>query len=266
MSTDERSTHWAMQATWAVTGVALAVLVFEMIELRSVEVRGNSFLALAQGGNTEELLEEIGDAPDPNVATPEGWTALHYASFFGHRKAVEALIAAGAQAGARSRNGQTPLHRAALKGDPKIAELLVAAGADVDAAAADGSTPLFVALRRGHAGLARYLIESGASVSGRDPRTQMTALHFAAGGGDLSLVQLLLSAGADPNAAYNDSNTPLHIAAAASDGTTAGLLLRYGADATRRNASGKRPGELAAEAGADVLSELLSDHVQQPIQ
>src|SRR5437764_3480609 len=63
--------------------------------------------------------------------SPDGWSALHLAAFFGHAKIAELLLARGADATARSRNpnGNTPLH-AALAGNHKfVAGLLMGAGA-----------------------------------------------------------------------------------------------------------------------------------------
>src|SRR5213593_2117948 len=56
-------------------------------------------------------------AADPAAVgsySPDGWTPLHLAAFFGHPKIAELLLAAGADVTARSRNpnANTPLHAA----------------------------------------------------------------------------------------------------------------------------------------------------------
>ncbi len=54
-------------------------------------------------------------------------------------------------------------------------------------------------------------------------------LHVACDRGHLKLVQLLLSAAADPNAAAADGSTPLHVAAAVDNADVVRLLLAAGA-------------------------------------
>lgn len=111
----------------------------------------------------------------------DGWTLLHLAGFFGHLEAVPLLLERGADAAVFSINAMrnTPLH-AALSG-PLPAEgvrLLVEAGADVNA--------------RQHGGF--------------------TALHSAAQGGKMEVIDLLLDRGARVDAATEDGRRPLDFA------------------------------------------------------
>jgi ankyrin repeat protein len=128
-------------------------------------------------GQTDVVRSEL--ARDPGLAVafaPDGFTALGLASFFGHRDAAEALIAAGAQVNDASRNPMNvaPLHSALAGGHTEITELLLDAGADVNAVQADGYTPL----------------------------------HEAAQNGDQPLAERLVAVGADPRARLDDGSTP----------------------------------------------------------
>ena len=127
----------------------------------------------------ERLME------DPTRATsfsPDGFTALHLAAFFGKAHIAKALLEAGTDPGAVSRNEMMvqPLHSAAAGRHVEVCRLLIAAGADVDAKQRHGFTPL----------------------------------HAAAQHGDVELVELLLSAGADPSITKDDGGTPADTAEA----------------------------------------------------
>ncbi|HEY7738031.1 MAG TPA: ankyrin repeat domain-containing protein [Candidatus Limnocylindria bacterium] len=144
--------------------------------LLAAEPRLSAFEAAAVG-RTGALRAEL--ARDPGLATayaPDGFTALGLASFFGHREAVEVLLAAGARVNDASRNDMhvAPLHSALAGNDPEIVRLLLEAGADVNAVQADGYTPL----------------------------------HEAAQNGDRDTAERLVAAGADPKARLDDGSTP----------------------------------------------------------
>jgi len=98
----------------------------------------------------------------------DGWTALHLAAAFGTPAAVSALLEAGAQVEAVSRNPQQnqALHAAlGLGRNAETVRLLLEHGAAVDAAQAGGFTAIFSAAAANRRDLAELLIAHGA-----DPR------------------------------------------------------------------------------------------------
>ena len=125
--------------------------------------------ALGDAARVKELLRE-----DPELAkawTADGFTALHYAAFFGSPEAVRALVAAGADLEARSTNQEfapeaTPLHSAVAAGRMDNAETLLEAGADPNARQHGGFTPLMEAEQRGDLDLAELLVRHGAYAGG----------------------------------------------------------------------------------------------------
>ena len=131
-------------------------------------------------------LEELLEAEPELVRTwsPDGFTPLHLAAFFGHEDAAKALLERGADANAVARHDTltvTPLHSAA-------------AGA--------------------HAGIVKLLLEAGA-----DPNTRQgggfAPLHAAAQNDDRESAAALLEAGADPPAETDDGKTPAAVASEA---------------------------------------------------
>jgi ankyrin repeat protein len=100
---------------------------------------------------------------------------------------------------ARSPDGFTPLHLAVFFGAAGAASVLLAGGADVEAVAANDMKvrPLHSAAAGGHAGIVSLLLGHGA-----DPNaTQQhgwTALHAATERRDQAMIDAVVAAGADP--------------------------------------------------------------------
>ena len=88
--------------------------------------------AAAATGRLAELRREMRVPGGLSAFAYDGWTALHLAAFFGRLDAARALIDAGADVSAVSRNGMrnTPLHAAAAGRHGGIALLLLEHGAD----------------------------------------------------------------------------------------------------------------------------------------
>ncbi len=74
---------------------------------------------------------------DPTLVsrhTPDGWTGLHLAAFFGGADAARLLLSRGADPTLRSSNqmANLPIHSAAASRQANIVEMLLAAGSPVD--------------------------------------------------------------------------------------------------------------------------------------
>ena len=135
-------------------------------------------------GYLDRLRERLDEDPARATAlSSDGFTALHFAAFFGKAEAAATLIAAGAEVNVVSKNDLMvePLHSAAAGRHHEVCRVLIAAGADINA-------------RQRH---------------------DYTPLHAAAQHGDDELVELLVSAGADPSAIDADGQTPADTADAA---------------------------------------------------
>jgi ankyrin repeat protein len=108
------------------------------------------------------LLDE--DASRATEFSADGFTALHFAAFFGQPAAVALLLERGADPAAVSKNQMRvmPLHSAAAVRDVESARLLLDAGAPVNAKQQDDFTPLMEAQQNGDVELERLLRERGA--------------------------------------------------------------------------------------------------------
>jgi ankyrin repeat protein len=134
-------------------------------------------LDAAATGRLDILRAQIEADPDALAArTPEGFTPLHLAAFFGGGAAVRLLLAAGMDADADQENPARvrPLHSAVAARDHDAARALLEAGADPDCVQQGGFTPLLAAAHHDDAEMVALLLRHGADRSlaaddGRDP-------------------------------------------------------------------------------------------------
>ncbi len=123
-----------------------------------------------------------------------GWTLLHHASDLGASSCVVALLAARADAGAKTKIWRSsPLHRAAKRDRPGAVRALIAAKCDADTKARGGFTPLMDACQHGATSTAAVLLECKADVCAVSSAGR-TAAHMAAGYGHLDVLKAVVRA------------------------------------------------------------------------
>jgi len=125
----------------------------------------------------------------------------------------EILHRDSAQATAWSSDGFTALHFASFFNEPTIARELVRRGADVAAVSMNPMevTPLHSAAAAHATEIVRMLVESDAPVNAKQ-HGGWTALHAAADNGNEEMIKILLQHGADSLAQNDDGKTPAQIA------------------------------------------------------
>ena len=154
----------------------------ELVELLLAAGVALDVFEAATLGNTVRLAQLVdGDPRQLNAWSPDGFTPLHLACFFGQEQAARVLLERGADPAAVARNPMRvqPLHSAA-------------AGRQL--------------------GIVRVLLEKGAPVNARQ-HLGWTALHEAANHGNREMAETLLRHGADPLAGNDDGKTPSDVAA-----------------------------------------------------
>jgi len=214
-----------------------------MLIERGADVGARSnFVAAANGRGFEGRTPS---APRPGQAVEEfasGWlTPLMFAAREGDLESARLLVTAGADVNAIAADGKDALGLAVFNGNYELASFLVDNKSKVNQADTQGFTPLFWAVDRRNMEtapnfpwmvtadplpLVRKLLDAGANpnaVVDNTPRARMragsprivfaTPLMRAAFSGDLELVKLLLSKGADPNIRSKDYETMLEAAA-----------------------------------------------------
>lgn len=267
-----------------------------------------ALMVVARAGNVPaaELLIRYG-AHINATEQVRGQTALHWAAAESHGDMVKLLLRHHADSQVRSvvdrdrrqvssepriqwrrPGGMTPLLYAARQGCLDCAEALLKAGADADLPDPDGISPLLIATENLHFDVAALLLKKGANANqwdwwGRTPLYAAVDMHTLPTGGrpdhlsldgttSLKMIELLLDAGANPNAQLKlfppfrsigadrgadlmltIGTTPLIRAAKAGDTEAIKLLLAHGANPSLPNSLGITPLMAAAGLGSDEI-------------
>jgi ankyrin repeat protein len=136
-------------------------------------------------GDVARVSQLVVDEPARvDALSPDGFSPLGYAAFFGHVELLRALIARGGKVNSASQNAMQvrPLHSAAAHSDQERA-----------------------------LELARLVLEAGAQPNAKQ-QGGFTALHEAAANGNLTLIELLLKHGGDAEIENDQGLSPAALA------------------------------------------------------
>jgi ankyrin repeat protein len=190
--------------------------------------------------------------------TKKEYNALTTALKRRHPDMVEMLLARGARIEARDKRKNCALLKAASLGYPDMVALLVRHGADLESRNSWQYTALMTAASERKYSVVEELIRLGAAV---DAKTTLdtTALANASIRGHTDMMDLLVKSGADINVVNKqEGRTPLMFAAEGGHLEAVRLLLSHGADRDRRDRYGKTAADLAAQLGHVEIARLIS--------
>ncbi|KAK9741147.1 hypothetical protein RND81_03G085100 [Saponaria officinalis] len=164
---------------------------------------------------------------------------------------IELLHFFGASHNCKSKKAVSPLILASQAGDEEVMSLLLKMDIDVNEVDAEGNSALHWCLKASKVSnpekirILLLLLKHGARVRQKD-KWGLTAVHIAAGNGNLEALEILLSRDPDSvNLTSELKETPLFLAVKNDLMETAQLLLRFGASTEIHNLRRERPIELA---------------------
>ncbi len=131
-----------------------------------------------------------------------------------------------------------PIADAAMRNDRDAVYSLLEQGEDVNAAQGDGMTALHWAAENGDLTIVEVLLSAGANFDGRTRLGNYTPLHLASKMGRSEVINALLANGQDPNVVAISGMTPLHYAAASGSAESVDVLVGYGAQINAREHDG----------------------------
>jgi len=160
--------------------------------LRAARNRLDASEAAALGAAAELSARLREDAGAARARTPDGFTPLHLAAYFGGAECAALLLTHGADPEDVSRNAMAvrPLHSATSAGRSDVVALLLESGVDVNARQQADITPLMQAAHAGNVPLVEQLLARGADPSLPDASGK-SAGDYAAGAGHAALAARL---------------------------------------------------------------------------
>jgi ankyrin repeat protein len=172
---------------------------------------------------------------------------------------ISKLLNRGFDANTRNPVGEHGLLLAIREPSLKAAAVLISwPKTDVEARSANDESALMLASLKGHLELVQKLIARDADVN----KTGWTPLHYAATGGQLAVMRLLLENSAYIDASSPNGSTPLMLAAMYGTPSAVKLLLEEGADPLLKNEQGLTAIDFAQRAKRTDSAEIIAAFVR----
>ena len=156
---------------------------------------------------------------------------------------LRALIEGGANVKPKHPHGLTPLHNIAKFGFDDEMAYLIGKGCEPDRPQWNGHTPLVIAIQKSKRECVRLLLDAGADRNRTSEETNYAPVHWAASCPNWQIMQMLLETN-DVELdvpAGSERRTPLYMAYEAKNMTVVKMLLKAGADPEVGDADGRAP-------------------------
>jgi ankyrin repeat protein len=175
-------------------------------------------------------------------------------------RTVQSLLQRGFDPNTVNPAGLSGLILAVREPSLKVAEVLVGwPQTKVEIRNDKDESPLMLASLKGHLSLVKKLVERDADVN----KTGWTALHYAASGGHLQVIDFLLENSAYIDAESPNGTTPLMMAAMYGSPESVKLLIQAGADLNVKNMQGMTALDFAVRADRQNSKELIETGLQR---
>ncbi|XP_067680001.1 inversin-like [Haliotis asinina] len=207
-----------------------------------------------------ELLLSRG--ADVSLVDMYGDSTLHWACNGGDVGTMELILSKGmVDVNHRGAGSRTPVMEAARQGHRDVVELLLSRGADVSLVDNDNDNSLHWACGGGDVGTVELILSQNVVEVNCREVGNWTPVMRAALGAHRDVVELLLSRGADMSLVDMDGNNVLHWACMGGDVGLVELILSLNVvDINTRNNYGETATDWARDSGHDEQVDLLVSH------
>lgn len=238
--------------------------------LTTITEDGDTILHLAIIHEDEHIAQQLIDIFPKEVLDIQNnlyQTPLHLATYLNLPEVVRSLVYKGVCLELQDRDGNTALHVACQHGQRDCVSQMTQEVSPsklvpvLEMQNWRGLACLHLAALYGQHEIMKLLRKKGVELNIQDGTSGKTPLHFAVELHDISSVKLLLSWGANVDAAMFNGCTPLHLAVGRQDATIATLLCQSGADKMLRNMEDETPLDLA-DGNDDILALFPFDDIQ----